>query len=240
MPPKAKAAAAPIVSIVVPVWRLSEDRQATWGFTRAQWEALHPTYEIVEGGSDLDVFRKGVCVADGVARARGDIIVVADADVCCDGLPAAVEAVLAGAGWAMPHHRVLRLSPGATLEAVQSGHLPQVRTASTYMQRPYVGVPGGGIVVLHRDTYARAPIDPRFAGWGQEDEAWAVALTTLVGQPRRGVADLYHLWHAPQARMSRTVGSTASRILLQRYRGVRSSPRNMAALVAEAAPVGAA
>jgi len=229
----------PGVSVVVPFRATPPQRAPLWDHLRSLWAKRYPDYEVVEGNcADDGLWCKGAAVADGIARASRDIVVVADADVWCDGVRAAVDVIaIGGAGWAIPHERVLRLTPSATAEAIESGAWPTVRTATTYMQRPYIGVPGGGIVVLRRETYLSVPIDPRFQGWGQEDEAWAVALHLLAGRPWRGTADLWHMYHGTPQRMSRTIGSSASLALFRRYRGAKSSPRTMAALIAEAAPV---
>lgn len=234
MPPKRKAAAGPNVSVLVPYRESGEDRAAAWAHLRPLWSRRHPDWQLVEGmGSPHAPWSKGAAVAEALAEASGDIVVVADADVWCDGVPDAVAAVVAGAQWAIPHHRVLRLTELASREVYESGDWPAVRTSLTYAQRPYPGQPGGGITVMTRETYQRAPIDPRFQGWGQEDESWNLCLQRLAGRPWRGTADLWHLWHEPQPRQSRAVGSTASRNLYRRYATARDHVR-MAALVAEA------
>jgi len=161
-------------------------------------------------------------------------LIIADADVWCDGVPEAVAAVRRGAGWAIPHYRVLRLTKPATAEVLESGCWPTRRTSTTYAQRPYPGRPGGGMVVLSRETYERVPLDPRFVGWGQEDESWALALGTLVGPSWRGLADLYHLWHEPAPRQSRAFGSAASMRLYNRYAGARKNPARMRQILAAA------
>lgn len=76
-------------------------------------------------------------------------LIVADADVWCDGLAQAVEAVENGAPWAIPHLNVVRLKEDGTEE-----------------ERPYPGLEGGGIVVLAREVILSCPPDPRFVGWG--------------------------------------------------------------------------
>lgn len=239
MPPKGKATKSvepkPAVSVVVP-WRATPEREPLWSFLRPRWEALG--YEVVEGTCpDGGPWCKGVAVADGIERSSCDSIVVADADVWCDGVPAAVNAVDRGeAQWAIPHHLLKRLTSSATEETLASGAWPSVRTSHTYADRPYIGHPGGGIVVLTRSAWESAPIDPRFSGWGQEDNSWALALRVLCGREWRGVEDLWHLWHAPQARMNRTTGSSAGAMLYRRYWAARNSVRNMTALVAEARP----
>jgi hypothetical protein len=131
----------------------------------------------------------------------------------------------------MPHHLVHRFSPKATtaiLRGADPAGIPRAR--EYYAQLPYAGYPGGGVTVLARDTYAHIPLDPRFVGWGQEDQSWALALTCLHGTPWRKYRwPLWHLWHPPQQRMSRAVGSEAGRALLGQYRMLRTDPRRMSA-----------
>jgi hypothetical protein len=146
------------------------------------------------------------------------MLVVADADVWCGGVGAAVDAVRSGAAkWAVPHARVCRLTSVASAQVYETGQWPTRRVTTTYAQPPYPGRLGGGMVVLGRDTYLAAPLDPRFVGWGQEDESWALALRCMAGREWRGVEDLWHLWHTPQRRLSRSVGSRENSILYRRY-----------------------
>lgn len=217
------------VSVLVP-WRPTPERQRLWDFLRPRWDALG--WQVVEGSCE-GPWRKGVAVADALTRAEADVIVVADADVWCDGVVSAVNAVNAGKAWAIPHYRVLRLTAPATADVLSSGTWPRQRTPTTYAQRPYPGRPGGGMVVLTRALYERVPIDVRFKGWGQEDESWALALGTLAGPSWRGTEDLWHLWHAPQVRQSRTTGSAASLALHRRYVTARKNPPRMRSILAE-------
>lgn len=219
----------PEVSVLVPA-RLDRQRRDLWDFLRPRWEALG--YEVVEG-SCFGPWRKADAVADALSHASSQILVVADADVWCDGVPAAVAKVKAGAAWAIPHYLVRRLTLPATLEVLASGAWPTRRTTTTYAQPPYPGRPGGGIVVLSRESYERVPLDRRFSGWGQEDESWALALGTLLGKSWRGLADLWHLWHDPAPRQSRTAGNQAGVNLHRRYVTAHRQPKKMAALVAE-------
>lgn len=199
------------------------------------WAERFPTWQLVEGHCPDGPWRKGLAVADALSRAEHDVIVVADADVWTDGVEEAVVKVRAGVAWAVPHHRVLRLTPIATEEAIASGEWPKVRTSLTYMQSPYIGHPGGGMVVLTKDLYRRAPIDPRFEGWGQEDDSWAHALRVMAGREWRGTADLWHLWHPTPPRMSREFGSAASKRLYLRYARARDRV-TMGRLLAEHQP----
>lgn len=216
------------VSVVVPYRSDGGQRDRAWAWLRQRWATHHPTWEVVTGDCPDGLWRKGVAVRDAAERATGDVVVMADADVWSDGIDAAVQAVQEGAGWAIPHYHVHRLTQPATDRIIAGGELHGDTT-----RRPYPGYAGGGMFALRRATLAEVPIDPRFAGWGHEDEAVALALTAIVGRPWRGVAPLWHLWHEPAPRMTTYAGSPESLALLRRYKAARS-PERMRALLAEA------
>jgi hypothetical protein len=174
---------------------------------------------------------KAAAVAPAAEASTADVLVIADADVWCDGTADAVEAVIDGHPWAMPHTLVHRLTPGATA-VMLAGREPD--PAYRVEERPYRGVMGGGIVVLPRETYLHCPLDPRFTGWGQEDASWATALTTLAGDRWRGTSDLIHLWHPPQPRLTRKIGSADGETLHRRYELALNDPARMSLLVEEA------
>jgi hypothetical protein len=173
---------------------------------------------------------KAAAVNPAVAASRAEIIVVADADVWTDGLPAAVAGVREGeAAWAVPHGFVHRMGAEGTA-AVLSGAdwRPQ-----ELLEEPHWGIEGGGILVACREALLSAPLDYRFVSWGQEDECQAMTLRTLVGEPWRGKADLLHLWHPPQERYTRRRGSPESWELRSRYRAAVDNPVAMAAMIEE-------
>jgi hypothetical protein len=161
-----------------------------------------------------------------------DVLIVHDADVILDlaSLRDTVAHVEDGTvEWAIPHTLVMRMtaeSTAAYYEGMLVGKPDLVRW-------PYIGMAGGGCVVLRRRTYDDCPLDRRFVGWGDEDQSWGWALGTLHGLPWRAPADLFHLWHAPQpgAQGARSA-SLASNRLRRAYRAYRSNPEAMRALVA--------
>ncbi|WP_049566868.1 hypothetical protein [Streptomyces sp. SBT349] len=216
------------VSVVIP-WRGGcPHREATLAWLLPRWRRAG--YEPLLGEAPSGPWSKGGAVTDALRRTAADVLIIADADVWTDGVADAVAAVRGGWPWAIPHGDVHRLAPEATAAVLAGVSLgPDLRLA----QPAYRGYEGGGIVVLPRSTYERSPLDRRFAGWGQEDEAWALTLHTLAGAPWRGDAPLWHLWHPPQPRDSRRWGSPASRALYQRYRHAAGRPDRMRALLAE-------
>lgn len=172
---------------------------------------------------------KGAAVNPAVWNSSADVVLVADADIVCDAREA-VAAVEAGAAWAIPHRGVHRLTREGT-EAVYAGGSWEAQSLD---ERAYVGVEGGGVVVARRETLLAVPLDPRFVGWGQEDESWAVALRTMLGDPWRGKEPLIHLWHPPEPRVSRRRGSYEGWALRRRYYKARHSQDSMRALLEEA------
>jgi hypothetical protein len=214
------------VTVVVP-WRGGcEHRQAALYYAVEWWKTHHPGYQVVVATDSLEPdapWCKALAVHNGIDAADGDMIVVADADVICDGVADAVAAVEHGDyGWAVPHYAVYRLTPDSTTLALQGGPLPDTRLPRSLLREKIAevhrGVQGGGMVVMRRDTYRRVPLDARFRGWGQEDLAWGWALKRVVGPPSPGPSRLLHLWHPPQERSTRAKGSAESMELWGRYR----------------------
>jgi hypothetical protein len=216
-----------MVSVLIPFAGNDPHRLAALEHVTASY--LDLGYEVCVGFTE-EPWRKALAVHDALTHATSDLLVIADADCLCTGTPQAVQAVTDGAPWAIPHKRVVRLTEEATRD-VYDGAEPHRHMPTT--QPPYVGTAGGGIVALTRDTWNAAPIDPRFVGWGQEDESWAYALECLHGRPWRGRADLFHLYHPPQARASRRIGSEASKQLLRRYHAAIKDPDVMRELIEE-------
>ncbi len=201
----------------------------------------HPDWGVVVGHGNPDRWCKAEAVADALTRSTAERIVIHDGDVWSDGTEMAVLS-LDVAPWAMPHGDVHRLTLDATRRVLGGldplvGARPAQPEPKARYERVHPGFAGGGIVALRRELYESVPLDPRYVGWGHEDETWAWALGMLAGKPWRGKARLFHLWHPPQVRdESRGPrGSTESWALRQRYlSAVRSKdPARMRQLVAE-------
>lgn len=204
-------------------------RERAWRHLAHRYAEDYAAWRVTLAEAPEGPWCKAAAVNPAVARSEAEIIIVADADVWCDGLREAVEAVKDGAPWAIPHDRVYRLTEAATEAFFSGGDWRDQPLA----QRDYQGVIGGGFVVATRDVLRAVPLDPRFTGWGNEDESWGVALQTLVGIQWRGEAPLIHCYHPPQERASRRWGSVESRALAKRYHRARNKPEQMRALIYE-------
>ena len=218
--------------IAVP-WRAGcPDRQRALDWVRPR--LIADGHDVTLGTCRPGPWIKAHAVDDAIDDHQG-VVVIHDADVWVapSDLEAAIAAVAHGdATWAIPHRLVHRLAD-STSRAVYAGTATLPVARRRLIQRPYVGHAGGGIVVTTVDVWRRVPLDARFAGWGHEDDAWALALTELAGKPWRGKADLWHFWHPPQPRPARNRGAATSAALFDRYRRARGRDA-YAALVADA------
>jgi hypothetical protein len=224
------------VLVAIP-WRdTDEHRRAALAWITACWRRLG--IEPVLGTTDTNKWCKAEAIRRAIADRPSRILIIADADCWSDDIPEAINRVCNGAPWVIPHHKVHRLTPEATTD-VLAGRQPHEGMPLDRSFGPdipgiaYVGVAGGGIVVCSRDVYDQCPLDPRFVGWGQEDEAWGLALRCLYGPPVRLSAPLWHLWHPPQPRLNRGTGSEAGMALYRRYSKAKRRPDEMRALIEE-------
>jgi hypothetical protein len=223
------------VSVVFP-WRAGcLWREASYRWVAERYATLFPDWELVEGTSPDGPFSRAAAILDGARKSSGDLIVVADADVWCD--PTAAVDAAAESGWAIPHKMIHRLSEESSALFMAGAPLEGLGLDQSNRQdsKPYRGHECGTLVVLQRELLFDVPPDPRFIGWGQEDDAWSLALRTLAFPPVRFDADLVHLWHPAQPRISRIVGTPEGKALHFRYQRARNKPQRMRALIEEAA-----
>jgi hypothetical protein len=209
------------------------------------WRWIHNLYlmhgcKVVVGSSDVEGFSRTQAILDARSCSDADLFLIADADVRVDGsLPASMLEAAESVGWAVPGllHRLSEDSTTRVLAGEPWRGLP-LSTDNPQDSKPYRIHEAGTLLAVTAEAFDLAPPDPRFVGWGHEDDAWAAALHTLVGPPKRTDTDVVHLWHPPQPRQSRITGNDANKALARRYRNARRSPKVMAALIEEGAAHG--
>lgn len=227
------------VTVVIPWAGNDPARLAARAWTMRQYAVHHRGWRIVtsaaapleEPWSKAKAVRR---ILDSV-NPEG-ILVITDADVFCQGIDISVSSIrLQGryCQWSMPHNLVCRFNEAATKRVLAGAEAWTQMMDGNLDQGLYQGFEGGGITVLTRQMYEAVPMDERFTGFGQEDEAWGLALRTLAGVPSQGQQVLYHLHHKPQERLDRRWGSVASRELYDRYAVASGDPEKMRALLDE-------
>lgn len=225
------------VAVVIPYRPGDQWRARARGWLLNRLETAYPSWPVVFGASPDGPFNRSAAILDGAAQTDATVLVVTDADVWCDGVPAAVGAVLRGPHrWARPHRLIHRLSPESTAKVLTGSDWRGLPLSGDNRQdaKPYKGNDTGTLFVIARDTLEVVPPDVRFVGWGQEDQAHGIALNGLIGEPWRGPADLVHLWHPAPERLNRVAGSDDNVALLRRYQAARRRRPELEAIVAEA------
>lgn len=209
-------------------------RQKALAWTLDQYSTNHPAWGVVFGSSPAGPFNRAAAILDAASKSEADVFVVSDADVYCD--PGEAVAAVREHGWAVPHLMLHRLAIASTAVVLGGGDWRGLPLSGDNPQdsRAYKGNETGTMFVIRRDVLFDVPPDVRFVGWGQEDEAYADALRTLVGKPWRGKLDLPHLWHPAPPRKTRKTGNDESLLLRRRYAAAKSKPKRMRALVDEA------
>lgn len=235
--------------------------------------AAHPDWELLvssDGRQGSQPWSASTARNRGVERATAPVILLLDADTWSPNIDRAVDQVtksigvplshfengvtptLAGVRWAwvQPHAQILRLSRSQSVAfmagyeveySADGGITPDYLGALESM--PYRQFSGGVPTVIRKDLYELCPQDPRFNGWGAEDNAWGYALSTLHCPMYRTAGDAVHLWHEPDpVRAQRQAGVPRDKLrgadwshheLFMRYHDANGNPTRMRALVDE-------
>lgn len=230
---------APTVGVILPYFPNGDHRRKSLEYVE-RWWSLHTDFRVTRATGpaplplELGDWSKAAAIRHGAAELGTDIAIMADADVVLDShqyVRWAIDTLIRSKlkGWAIPHTPVIRLTQLGTT-GVLSG---TCRLADAEVAYTHRGMAGGGMAVMATETMLAVPPDPRFVGWGNEDESWAMALTALVGRPARSVGHMYHLWHPRAPRLDPFRGSLPSAALRDRYKGARGNPRAMRTIIDE-------
>lgn len=194
------------ISVIVPyrpdgAWR---DRawmhvvSRAWSLVVDEWPA---DAEIVistpepEGPGHPGDFNHPLAINRAAARARGDLLFIADADCLPDpSYPRlAAEAINAGEQWCLP--RLYRKLGRPATEAMLGQRGPLVYGNAADFDWIGDSVSWAGCPAVPRDAFEDVGgYDERIAWWGADDVAFGLTMTTLYGNARR-LEGVTHLWH---------------------------------------------
>lgn len=185
------------VDVLVPL-RLNRtkeplSRREAWRYVRAFWsEQLHE-YRVITGDDGGQPFSRGSTLNQLAARSTAPVLVIADADVVAEPyqVHAAVEQCQqAATGMVLAFDDYVPLSPEATT-LVYAGDLEHLAGQPV---APWTCI-SALFAITRKHFHAAGGFDPRFRGWGREDDAFKHAVETLVGHTWRISGRCYHLNH---------------------------------------------
>jgi glycosyltransferase involved in cell wall biosynthesis len=191
----------PPVSILIP-FRDNGDRTAQFDWLQARWRHFYPGAQIIVAQDDgSDPFSKTMAVNNAYQQATSDVLAMVDADVWLDPhlLTAAATTIRnKRSNWVQPCSTVARLSEDYTRALIQRDPselwTPNAKSDAHGIERSTNVV--GLVAVFSRKAFEDVGgMDPRFRGWGWEDNAFNAALATLHGKPRVWKHTVWHLWH---------------------------------------------
>lgn len=191
-----------MVSVLVPYRPDRGYRDRAWKWNRRRWEAM-PDAELVvsiapEGRSPAE-FNHPLAINQAAERAKGNILVIADADTAFDPQWVADAANLVETGiapWVLPrfYDKVGRRSSSEVLGADPLGPMPDY-TPEWHGD----SVSWSGLVVVSVEAFeAVEGYDERISWWGADDICFGLTMDALWGKHVRLEGSAVHLWH-PQS-----------------------------------------
>ncbi len=209
------------IDLVVPFTPgLSEDRDRIWAWLYVYWRHQLPGAKIIMGHDPVHhlaeegvPFSKTSAVNAAAAKARGDILVILDADAYVSH-----SLILRCAGeirrarrrgrrlWFVPYRRFYRLSKDATERVLSSDprdpwhpddpplqtHLDPVHGINPKYGHHFMAM----IAILPREGFEEVGgMDPRFQGWGGEDISFMRAVDTIYVNHKTVNRSVFHLFH---------------------------------------------
>jgi glycosyltransferase involved in cell wall biosynthesis len=202
------------ISVIIP-FRASNDIQRIknilW-LTR-YWRKALPGAEVIIGKDSLfdQPFSKSVAVNSGVAKSKGDVLVIVDADgyISADAVLHCAEEIRDARKrgqklWFVPYRKFYRLTQCASHFLLQSDPDNPFRFPDPLPEEfvlgdtdPAVGHWYGAMIqICPREAFETVGgWDERFRGWGNEDHAAMRAMDTLYGPHKTLPGQVLHVWH---------------------------------------------
>lgn len=183
------------VSILIPYQTDHGPRDRLFHWVYRFYRHTMPEVEICTGTSDTKMFSRSLAINNAARKATRNVFAIADADVFFN--PATlINAIklLDQHAMVVPYEKVQYLSASDTerILKVKPGWPVAINEPTT--QKPFETF-GGLTVVKREDFEAIGGFDERFVGWGGEDVAFYISITTLCGPYKRLQNDVYHLFH---------------------------------------------
>ncbi len=247
------------IALLVPFRADDPYRAKVWQWLMRYWKYELPEAELIVCTDDSRPFCKTAALNRGFEKAKGDIIVLLDADCYIRGqvIRDCASKIRSSRRrgiplWYGPYRRFYRLSETASKRLIASDPGDPVRFSDPpahddveYSEMASTGHWWGALIqIMPREAFAQVGgMDERFRGWGGEDVSFMIAVDTLYGKHKTSNNPVYHVWHPTiidaTRRYSRLWGYQQSAglndCLAQRYRVARGDAEAMRRVVGRSA-----
>jgi Glycosyl transferase family 2 len=200
------------ISLLVPFRTDNGRRAETWEWLDRYWRNELPGAQIIIGTDDHTPFCKTAAVNNARRHAKGDVLVILDADcyVAGDVIESCAaeirrERKRGNRIWFVPYRCFYRLNDLASRYVMSCDPSNPIRFFAfgpkDYMLDEKKGVNqahwfGALIQILPKEAFdIVGGMDTRFYGWGGEDVAYMHALDTLYAPHKTSPNGVIHLWH---------------------------------------------
>jgi hypothetical protein len=210
------------------------ERDRIWAWTKAWWRREFPEFEMIEGHHDgPDLFNRSKALNRASATAGDwDMAVIIDSDVITD--PGHVREAIATAA-----REVRMVVPFTVRHNLNRKGSERIMAGDTgpwehYVARDYLDQHSAVIVVPRSVWDTVGGFDETFSGWGMEDTAFAIAVTTLVGPLVHMPGECWHFYHpsAPEGHRG-TPSAVRNRARGARYQAAMGDAPSIRAILAE-------
>lgn len=188
------------LSIVIP-WRAgtNEWRLRSFDWIISRYRALYPGAELILADGGGPEFNRSTFINYGVSQATRDVVLIADADTISysEFVGRGLELLDAGAPWVIPYGDAdYYNSDQVSAERILASDPTTFVTPDQITWEHKLKSWSGQVMIRREDFESVGGFDPRFRGWGYEDNAFVAACDTLLGDHVR-VPDGWtiHIWH---------------------------------------------
>lgn len=162
-----------------------------------------PASNVYIGLSPEGEFNRAAAINDAYDQILDEsVIIINDADTVWN--PTAIvsgyHALMYDAKFVLPYETYHLLDKASSQNLLNQPHYSiivrsEYECEQTIYANPdvYHAPPVSGLLMMRSEDFPR--FDERFVGWGEEDVAFVIRTSELLGKPHRTSDSVYHIWH---------------------------------------------
>lgn len=211
------------LSIVIP-WRAGTDpwRLKSFDWILNRYKLLYPEAELILADDGSEEFNRATFINAGATEASREFLLIADADTISfpEFVSGGLAKMKAGAPWVIPYgDQDYYNSDQASAEWILGRDTTENISPSQITWEHKLKSWSGQVLIRTEDFESVGGFDPRFKGWGYEDNAFVATCDTLLGKHLRvDYGWTIHIWHpAPTATTWEQPNIDMNRALFAKY-----------------------